>query len=215
MFPVLRISQIPVITELFLDSQIRLTRERLRSDVTVCMITGMPRPAANTRRTELYPQIRRMRDEGLQFKEIAQHLGLSRSTVSDYYYDPTGARARDRKLKRTGTCADCGRTTYNNGSLKLPARCQGCENAKRHREASERILQAFKDWHEIYGRVPYAHEWLTVAAKSKLEDPQRWPFTNEVQSIFGSWNAGVAAAGFTPRKIGVWEQRHGVKRILP
>jgi predicted transcriptional regulator len=174
----------------------------------------MPRPAANARRTELYPQIKQMRDKGLKFKEIAQCLGLSRSMVSDYYHDPTGARERGRKLKRTGTCSDCGRTTYNNGSVKLPARCQACDLDKRHREAAERILQAFKDWHELYGCVPSAREWRTVAAKSKLEEPQRWPFTGEVQLIFGSWNAGVAAAGFTPRQVGVWEKRQGVKRVL-
>jgi predicted transcriptional regulator len=66
-----------------------------------------------TRREELFPEIRRLReDEGLIWREIGERLGLAQTTVKDYYKDPSGeavaARkaASDARLKRP--CPRCG-----------------------------------------------------------------------------------------------------------
>jgi hypothetical protein len=62
----------------------------------------------------------------MTFKEIAEHLGLAVSTVTDAYYDPTGEKARARKRERHGTCVGCGAETYNSGSIHVPERCGKC-----------------------------------------------------------------------------------------
>ena len=76
-------------------------------------------------RAERYAQIVALK-QTMTFREIAAHLGLAMSTITDVYYDPSGDGARKRKRRRHGTCADCGADTFNGGS-EPPKRCQTCQ----------------------------------------------------------------------------------------
>ncbi len=72
----------------------------------------------------------------------------------------------------------------------------------------EAIVAALRRFHEEFGRTPSAREWNTTVARRRHPDlaaRQRsgeWPDTSIVQRVFGSWNAGIEAAGFTPRPTG-------------
>lgn len=51
-----------------------------------------------TKRERLYPEIKRLREDGVVFREIGQRFGLATSTVFDYFSDPTGNAAKARKV---------------------------------------------------------------------------------------------------------------------
>jgi ribosomal protein L37AE/L43A len=87
-----------------------------------------------TRREELLPEIRRLRDvEGLMWREIGARLGLAKATVHDYYSDPTGEAARARKVasdeRTAGVCEDCGGRT--GPRRKGCARCRKCNTERK------------------------------------------------------------------------------------
>jgi Homing endonuclease associated repeat len=56
------------------------------------------------------------------------------------------------------------------------------------------IKQAIFEWVYTHGRPPTANDWRTA-------DPTR-PSESTVRNAFGSWNRGIAAAGYTPRRQG-------------
>lgn len=98
-----------------------------------------------TRREELFPEIKRLREvEGLMWREIGECLGLSLKTVHDYYTDPTNERHRARHarwaLKDYGTCEDCGGRMSGSAVRKGYARCGGCRVA-RLRNGRERMVE--------------------------------------------------------------------------
>lgn len=62
----------------------------------------------------------------------------------------------------------------------------------------ERIIAAMKEWAKRNGRPPTAPEWVQSGPDH--------PSVRSVQYQFGSWNAGIQAAGFEPMKPG---QRRG------
>jgi hypothetical protein len=80
-------------------------------------------------RRERHEQVRKLKEAGLTFKEITAHLGLSKSTVTDAYYDPTGDASRERKSRRKSNCVDCGAVVTNSGS-EPPKRCLACHNLR-------------------------------------------------------------------------------------
>ena len=55
----------------------------------------------------------------------------------------------------------------------------------------ERIVEAFQRWFDETGTVPTQNDWPTARASH--------PHHRTVAKRFGSWNAGIYAAGFTPR----------------
>lgn len=131
-----------------------------------------------------------LRAEGLLYREIAERLGLSISTVHSYASDPDGAKNRARKAKQAGVCTDCGvATSYQTGGPS--ERCIPC-NGTRVRALSRRwILDSFEEWNDLFGVPPTATDWSMGHAAGRP-----WPPPSTVQDIFGSWNAGRAAAGF-------------------
>jgi hypothetical protein len=107
--------------------------------------------SARGRRSELHPEIRRLREDvGLTWREIGARLGISLKTAHDYYTDPTGdvargrrrrydatekSRAANRRRQRTpeyrGRCEDCG-ALKGIGSEKRGYRlCHECETRLR------------------------------------------------------------------------------------
>lgn len=167
----------------------------------------------STVREQRVAEIRRLRDdEGLLLREIAERLGIAISTVQDYYTDPDGSKARARKAKNHGVCIDCGAETRNSGSAKyVPERCRACFDARPKKYwTRERIIEAICEWVAEYGEPPTAMQWSPSQARraglgwmAERWESGEWPVLTTVQKAFGSWNAGIAAAGFTPRGIGV------------
>lgn len=165
-----------------------------------------------TRREQLRPEIARLREvEGLEWKEIGARLGLARSTVFDYYSDPTGNLARARKAQYQTPCSECGKLTNPNG-LRPCVRCRACSKAFVSRVARERVIEAIQDWSEEHGGIPpAATDWnpphaITLGHPEKAEKFHeangRWPYTSSVVPLFGTWNAAIRAAGFEPRPAG-------------
>src|SRR5918992_163522 len=89
-------------------------------------------------RAERVAQIERLERRGLTTREIAEQLGLARSTVNIYRADPEAQRQRERRKRYQGTCRGCGRRTSGSGGPKrAPERCRRCA-AEVRRSWSER-----------------------------------------------------------------------------
>jgi orotate phosphoribosyltransferase-like protein len=102
-----------------------------------------------TRREELLPEIRRLRDvEGLMWREIGARLGLSLKTVHDYYSDPTNQRHRERHarwaVKDYGTCGDCRGPMSGSAIRRGYTRCGRCRVA-RWRKVRDRMVEMRRD----------------------------------------------------------------------
>ena len=69
-------------------------------------------------RGERVAQIEGLERRGLSAREIAEQLGLARSTVGIYRADPDGERQQQPRQHYPGTCANCGRPTSGSGGPK-------------------------------------------------------------------------------------------------
>jgi hypothetical protein len=56
------------------------------------------------------------------------------------------------------------------------------------------IVYAITLWHRRHSRPPFTHEWDQAG--------ENHPSRQTVSRVFGSWNAAIHAAGFTPRLRG-------------
>lgn len=142
-------------------------------------------------RESLYPEIRRLReDEGLMWREIGERVGLALTTVQDYYTHPTAELDRARRDKYTGTCSGCGGRTNNGGAASgPPAICKACSQPE---WTADSILLAFREWGDSHGGVPPR----CVDARIDGNGHGTLPYESSVKRHFGSWNAGLLAAGF-------------------
>lgn len=100
------------------------------------------------RATPEVTRVVRLLRAGLNGIEIAERLGLARSTVYQHLVDPLHVKADERRHRHRGTCQDCGGPTFNGGSTKhpLPKRCDSCERS-RNLDQNERIIELWeKGW---------------------------------------------------------------------
>lgn len=121
---------------------------------------------------------------------------------------------RCRKTKYSVPCVDCG--VPLNGSdgrgPNAPTRCNPCASAKSGAEhkmwTRPVIVLAIQEWANEHGEPPAQTDWSPTHARllGDQERADRWfalsgryPHMNTVVREFGSWNEGIAAAGFTPR----------------
>lgn len=116
----------------------------------------------------------------------------------------TQMKQKARRARYQGTCSDCGaKTDGSNGRDKAPKRCNSCSVA--HQIAyktvwtRERIIASVRQWADEHGEPPGAFDWLSCPG---------YPAFSLVMKRFGSWNAAIEAAGYTPRKPG---QRKSVR----
>lgn len=111
-------------------------------------------------------------------------------------------------------CPDCGKTINTDGSVtRVSERCVQC-NAE-HVKAMTRIyiMESFREWHEMFGVPPTAIDWHMAMARNIMDRApnyarkvinrhestgRSWPSATTVISHFGSWSAGLRAAGFEP-----------------
>jgi hypothetical protein len=124
-------------------------------------------------------------------------------------------RCRQQTLYAT-PCIDCGERRY--AGREAP-RCRSCEDARSHTDAERYYIEAMRDWHERYGEVPAARDWIIsapsmrarvhpdrLAELDRRHEDRKWPAMSGAIACFGSWSAAVRAAGFEP--IGPGERRN-------
>jgi hypothetical protein len=87
------------------------------------------------------------------------------------------------------TCITCGTPT-----TQRRRHCVDCAPRKSTEWSYERIIGAIQEWHASTGAIPQTRDWKKGA-------PDR-PTVGSVTRAFGSWNAAIAAAGFTPQSMG-------------
>lgn len=126
----------------------------------------------------------------------------------------------DRCRKRTlysGECVDCGRRTEGiaSGLERESKRCRGCSTRHARKVAREGYIESIREWAELYGEPPTAADWHIAPSQLAKMHPDRrrealarhsngrsWPYSSGVVQFFGSWNAALLAAGFTPLSPG-------------
>lgn len=75
---------------------------------------------------------RELAAQGVGVRQIAEELGVTRSTVyrwlNDSYAERNRKTSREAKRRRTGRCVDCGATTHYSGGQAPSERCVRCAN---------------------------------------------------------------------------------------
>jgi hypothetical protein len=128
----------------------------------------------------------RMDAAGHTAATIAHELGVTPGTVYKYL--------------RASMCPDCGAPVVTPTATRCPA-CSARENIKPRFDREETIA-LMRAWADETGDAPMTPEWMPTAdqrTKWGSEYP-RWPSNRTVVTHFGSWNAGVQAAGFGYRR---------------
>lgn len=79
----------------------------------------------------------------------------------------------------------------------------------------ERVLEALRDWARELGEPPRQHEWAIAHAREVglengrvrrwMTEHPRWPSSTTVVKYFGSWSAGLEAAGLREERMAPWE----------
>lgn len=131
--------------------------------------------------------------QGLTRMQIAEKLGISRTYAYELLHDPTGEHAKRRKEKYCGKCANCGARISYGGARGLCAPCASDEDKIWTRDA---IILALQEWAAEHGEAPRARVWLTTPCNATR------PPVTAIQREFGSWNAGLEAAGLQTRHAG-------------
>jgi Homing endonuclease associated repeat/Homeodomain-like domain len=136
---------------------------------------------AELTREEKIREARRLRAEGWAARKIAAFLGINESTVRNWYLG--------------GDCSECG-APIDGGSpgVRRTDKCARCFPAACALWSRERIVERIKEWNRVHGEPPTALDWLLQV--------EGFPACKTVQEYFGSWNAAITAAGFTPLKPG-------------
>jgi hypothetical protein len=156
-----------------------------------------------------------LRATGLTNRQIAARLGLSKSYVArlgNPCYAAGLVASREAKRRRTGTCVECGATTrYAGKGSAVSERCGACGSARGGRNSTkwtrETLIDRIHEWAAKYGSPPAIPDWNPTQARlindewraNRFESDQHWPWSTSVVYRFGSWNAGLLAAGYKPR----------------
>lgn len=119
-----------------------------------------------------------MRAEGKTYREIGDTLGVSIQAAHEWCSDPDGTKRDARRAGYAGTCIDCGAPTDgSDGPGKASQRCSACVTWTR-----EAVILAFQTYFEEHGEPPRSHT-------------RGMPESVTVRRRFGSWAAGLEAAG--------------------
>lgn len=144
-------------------------------------------------RDEKIAEARRLRGEGWSNAAIGRALGVDRRRIFDW-------------LNAT-PCVSCGAVLSDSRN----GRCVRCAADERTIWTRPAIIEAIQEWAALHGEPPAGPDWNPTHARylsdearaRRFESDGCWPWHNTVVVAFGSWNAAIAVAGFTPRA------RHG------
>jgi Homing endonuclease associated repeat len=149
-----------------------------------------------------------LRAQGLTGAEIGAALHLSRSYVSVLLTDPDRAQEAARKRSYAQPCMDCGSMTSGSEGRKPEPRCLRCAalHANKKVWTPDRLIGKMQEWAGRYGEPPSSTDWTVTVQRRRgnqrglrrLQESE-WPHAGTVVKAFGSWNAGIAAAGYRPR----------------
>lgn len=146
---------------------------------------------------------RELRGRGMTMREVGEQMGVSHNTVQNWLDDPDGSKQRARHARYRGRCRDCGAPTSGaNGRGNAPDRCQRCANTARRRWTPETVIAALHRWTTLYGEQPSARDWNPSLSTCPERLTVEFPRTQSVIDVFGSWTAGINAAGLTPMQPG-------------
>lgn len=154
---------------------------------------------------------------GWTHEQTAQHLGMTRGALRNLLNDPDGSKQAKRRKRYQGRCVVCGAATNgSNGKAAAPRYCLEHANtnpeylARKTVWPADALITAIREWNALYGEPPAVLDWNPNKARAngyeeralRFEDDDRWPWFTTVVHRFGSWNAGIRAAGFEPRVAG-------------
>lgn len=163
-------------------------------------------------------RMKALRANGLTAPAIGLQLGIPASTVRNWW--------------NAGACVDCGSPTGR--SCGVPAkRCNYCRKSFEQSDAyrasvtvwtRERIVERIRWWVETFGEPSAITDWSPTHARDdrdfekarlgeELIATGEIPWFMSVVNRFGSWNAGIAAAGFTPRAPGATRENASRTRL--
>lgn len=118
---------------------------------------------------------------------------------------------RCRKRQYDRECVDCGCRIDGTTPGRSGDRCRHCSNvvsgAQRKAWTREAIIAAIREYAVRYGQPPTQTDRSPTHATAlglgdrveRLRADGCWPTFMSVVREFGSWNAGIAVAGFEPR----------------
>jgi hypothetical protein len=150
-------------------------------------------------------EMKRLRAKGLAAPAVGTTLGLSASTVRNWW--------------NAGECVDCGGPTERSRRSREGKRCETClrlwigsdeGRAARTRWTNERVIEAIVWWAAEHGEPPALLDFSPrhcfdrgdlergLHAERLIAEGHICWFMTAVHR-FGSWNAAILAAGFTPR----------------
>jgi hypothetical protein len=89
-------------------------------------------------RAERHAQILALRAAGLNHREIALELGITRSTVANIFADPDGSKQAERRKRYQGVCIDCEGPTDGSGGYngQRSMRCKWCASGRERPRAT-------------------------------------------------------------------------------
>ena len=140
--------------------------------------------------------------EGRSIAQIADRLGRSSATVTAYFYDPSGEKARRVKARYQGVCRGCGAPTQaRNGKGDAYEYCKGCHPGAAARALThEAVRVAMRRWRSLYGAAPSSYDWSRTHARERGGEAvarlgaRAWPAPATVIDLYGSWAAARADA---------------------
>lgn len=157
-----------------------------------------------------------LRGEGKLLREIAEALDISYSYTQCLIYDPTRMKEAARKASYRRPCVDCGTLTGGSDGVRDEPRCTKC--APLHygplntKWTEARIIASVQWWVAEFGVTPAIADWNPNMARVRLHDEERAvrferlfaeervPWFTSVVFRFGTFNKGIAAAGFEPNE---------------
>lgn len=92
---------------------------------------------------------------------------------------------------------------------------RGPTRARSHLLTNEQLLDAIREWTQLYGEPPATADWAPARARAHGQSWRldryyagNWPSTNTVIRRFGTFSEAVRLAGFAPRPIGQHTATH-------
>jgi len=142
----------------------------------------------------------------MRLVDIAAELGVSKSTVHEWIYDPGYTKRDARRARYAGTCKADGcdaKTDGSRGPGKAPDYCARCRPEYTKRKwTRDSVVGAIVEFALRHGRQPVASDWIAHC--------EPYPTVSVVQVVCETWGDALRLAGFKPqRKTPGPYKRHG------